>query len=237
MASEIRFKRRVSGAPGAPATLGTAEPAYNMADGFLRIGFGDNGSGVGTTIKTFGKDDFLVNIPAGGTTGQVLAKSSNSDGAVSWQTISAGATYTAGTGLSLNTNQFSVNTTVIAALASPAFTGTPTAPTPADADNSTKLATTAYVTSKITALLGGASAAYDTFIELQALMEADNTETAGIITSLGEKLVKSANLSDLTNTGTARTNLGLGTMATQAASAVAITGGTINGVVIDGGTW
>jgi hypothetical protein len=34
-----------------------------------------------------------------------------------------------------------------AELASPAFTGTPTAPTPASDDNSTKLATTAYVMS------------------------------------------------------------------------------------------
>lgn len=44
-----------------------------------------------------------------------------------------------------------------APLASPAFTGAPTAPTPAAADNSTKVATTAFVK---TAILGMATEAY-----------------------------------------------------------------------------
>lgn len=54
--------------------------------------------------------------------------------------------------------------------------------------------------------------------------------TSAVQTQLDAKLVKANNLSDLTSTSTARTNLGLGTIATQNANNVALTGGTITGL-------
>lgn len=51
-------------------------------------------------------------------------------------------------------------------LASPALTGNPTAPTQSQADNTTKIATTAYVRSAIDAVLNGVSSAYDTLAEI-----------------------------------------------------------------------
>lgn len=68
------------------------------------------------------------------------------------------------------------------------------------------------------------------------LIKGTGTDTAGLIdiTSFGESLIDDANDS------AARTTLGLGTIATQAANSVSITGGSISGItdlaVADGGT-
>ena len=57
-----------------------------------------------------------------------------------------------------------------------------------------------------------------------------NSLSSNAQTQLDAKLVKASNLSDLVSASTSRTNLGLGTIATQASSNVAVTGGSITGM-------
>lgn len=58
----IRLKRRpTGGATGAPASLASGEVAYNEVDDILYYGFGDNGSGVATSVKSIaGLGGFLA---------------------------------------------------------------------------------------------------------------------------------------------------------------------------------
>ena len=124
-----------------------------------------------------------------------------------------------------------------AALASPAFTGTPSAPTATSGTNTTQIANTAFVQAAITALIDAAPGALNTLNELAAALGDDPNFATTVTNGLAGKLTATANLADLPNMGTARSNLGLGTLATQAANAVAITGGSITGISLDGGTF
>ena len=100
-----------------------------------------------------------------------------------------------------------------ASLASPAFSGTPTAPTPTVSDDSGKLATTAFVQAGLILLrqsiLGGADAAWDTFFEIQTYFQNNPDQIPEILTALGNRLEKGQNLADLPDKAAARLALGL----------------------------
>ncbi len=120
-----------------------------------------------------------------------------------------------------------------------ALTGNPTAPTQADNDDSTKIATTAYVQREVSDLLGGAPAAFDTLLEISASIANGDSDVVALTTTVGTKLAKASNLSDLANASTARTNLGVDVAGTDNSTDVTL-GNTnylsISGQAITGGT-
>ena len=90
-----------------------------------------------------------------------------------------------------------------------ALTGNPTAPTQGSTDDSTKIATTAFVRDRIDLVIGNAGSTLDTLGELSASLADDSGSLASLVTEVGTKLAKASNLSDLADASTARTNLGL----------------------------
>jgi len=73
-------------------------------------------------------------------------------------------------------------------LTSPAFTGTPTAPTASSGTNTTQVATTAFVTGAIADLTDSAPATLDTLNELAAALGDDANFATTVTTSIATKL-------------------------------------------------
>jgi len=95
-----------------------------------------------------------------------------------------------------------------APLASPAFTGTPTAPTAAPGTNTTQISTTAFVQAAIAALVASSPATLDTLNELAAALGNDANFAATITAALAGKAATShthlaAGISDSTAAGQA----------------------------------
>ncbi|ARI61693.1 phage tail protein [Salmonella enterica subsp. enterica] len=82
--------------------------------------------------------------------------------------------------------------------ASPTFTGTPKAPTPAAGNNTTQLATTAFVQAALTTLINGAPATLDTLKEIAAAINNDPKFS----TTINNALALKAPLSSPALTGT-----------------------------------
>jgi hypothetical protein len=84
-----------------------------------------------------------------------------------------------GTGVSI-AGDGTISVPVYASLASPAFTGTPTAPTPTAGDTTTKIATTAFVQSAISTMVAGVSS-FNTRTGAVVLAAADVTGVGGAL--------------------------------------------------------
>lgn len=74
-----------------------------------------------------------------------------------------------------------------AAMASPTFTGSPKAPTPAQTANDTTLATTAFVKTAIAKLVGSAPAELDTLEELAAMLAENGDLRRTLLQKIAEK--------------------------------------------------
>jgi hypothetical protein len=102
-----------------------------------------------------------------------------------------------------------------APLASPALTGTPTAPTATAATNTTQIATTAFVRGEVTALVNSATATLDTLGEIATALGNDANLSTTLTTAIGLKAPLASPA--LTGTPTAPT-ASAGTNTTQIAT-------------------
>lgn len=96
-------------------------------------------------------------------------------------------------------------------------------------------ATQSYVATQISDVIGAAPSALNTLKELADALGSDASFSTTVTNSLASKADRT--LSNLTDASAARTNLGLGSIAVQAANNVSISGGSITGIDISGGTF
>lgn len=252
MANTIQLKRKsTTGMSG--VTLSRGEVLHNEADDILWIGEGSSPSNIevggrgyyvtkGTTQTVSGAKTFSSssNSFTGNGSGLTTLNGSNiSSGTVAAARLPDLDDITAPSGnVSLNSNKIvnlaapsagtdAVNKTYADSLiADPDLTGTPTAPTPSANDNSTNIATTAYVQTELSQLIDSAPVALDTLNELAAALGDDANFSTTINTALGNRLRIDVNNQGLS--ATEKTNAQTNMLGVTFANAT-IDGGTISG--------
>ena len=174
-------------------------------------------------------------------TNSIVDADINASAAIAWTKIAPSSTvsatelgYVDGVTSSIQTQLDSKLATTTASstyapLASPALTGTPTAPTAAANTNTTQVATTAYVQTEINDLIASAPGALDTLNELATALGNDAAFSTTVTNSLATKLpLAGGTMSGAIAMGTNKiTGLGTPTTTTDAATKAYVDGVTI----------
>jgi hypothetical protein len=165
--------------------------------------------GGSTTLTTKGdilarNSSEIIRLPVG-TNGQVLSANSSTSIGLQWTTPIVYSTIEdlntlSNTVTTISSNIVSLSNTVAlkATIASPAFTGVPTAPTAANTVSNTQIATTAYVKTVIGDLINSAPSTLDTLGEIATSLANNASLSSTLTTSIALK----APLADPTFTGT-----------------------------------
>lgn len=174
---------------------GAVLPALTAGDHFLVTLIGLNANGAETEweiVKITARSSNTLTVVRGqeGTTAQAWANGTLVEARLTAGTLANLVEKVAGKQLSTEdfTSALLAKLNAAAPLASPAFTGNPTAPTPAVADNDTSIATTAFVKAALAALVDSSPAALDTLNELATALGNDPNFATTMATELGKKL-------------------------------------------------
>lgn len=266
----IQLKARISGAPGAPASLKSREICWNQVDDILYAGFGDDGSGNATSIVPLGGRGYFASLASPVFTGnpeaptQTAGNNSNRLATTAFVQAAVGA---AGGGDMLSSvydtdDDGKVNAADTAdAVPWTGVTGKPSEFAPADHD-AARVTTGVFDVARLPAALFAAPIVSSGAIaDLSAPQQAEIVGGSSVVTSdgrewrytgTGDKTLeasyqemadstpdwtvianKPATFAPSAHTHTLADVTDAGSMAAQAAGAVAITGGAISGVTLD----
>ena len=179
IASQQSIKAYVDGITTTNITSTGALNSGSITSGFGNI---DNGSSTITTTGAISGGSFVIG------SADINESDLESIDGITAGTVSASKAVVVNTNKDITGFRNITATGTISGTVSGSLSSTTTATTQAESDDSTKIATTAYVTDKITTLIGGAPSTLNDLNELAAAINDDANYNTTLTTALATKL-------------------------------------------------